>query len=141
MLCLQNKSRGLTLAEALVVLLIFAILLGLALAQYNKTNEHSYGLEAKAALRRIAEGEKNYRLENGTSYYPASGTVTDLNYINGNLSLLLKETHWNYSITGYNSGGNYTAYANRNGTGGYLDCVYAINDTTDEPIRSSQCPP
>ena len=140
-----RKNSGLTVVEALVVMLLIAILSGLAIRYFEKTGEHGRGLEAKAALRRIADAEKNYRLENGT-YYPLCPTAspevveTDRNNINGNLSIMLSGTDWIYSIAS-SSGDNYRAYANRTGTGTYSGCVYSINESGTEPEKNSQCLP
>lgn len=133
-----KKGSGLTLTEVLIVITILGILSGLALSQFNKSKERSLTREAKANLKRIAEAQKNYNLEND-QYYPGSGSVTDINTINSNLSVMLIETNWDYFISSTTTA-DYTAYANRAGSGSYLDCEYSLSYNADEPTPNSSCP-
>ena len=133
-----KKGSGLTLIEVLIVIIILGILSGLALPQFNKSKERSLAREAKANLKRIAEAQKNYNLEND-GYYPGSGNVTDINTINSNLNVMLIETNWDYFINS-TIAADYTAYANRAGTSGYLDCEYSLSYNADEPTPNSSCP-
>ncbi len=132
------RKQGVTLTEILTVIIIIAILAALALPQFATTRERALSKEAKANLKIIDAAEKIYRMEVGF-YYPYSGTYSDPADINANLKLSLTENNWDYSITG-GSGSAYTATANRQGSGGYLDCQYSVSDSSGEPTPNASCP-
>lgn len=135
-----KKDRGFTLIELLIVIIIIGILAAVALPQFNKTKEHALGKEAIANLKLIAAAEKIYRMENENNYYyPSSGNLTNISDINTNLKLSLTEANWDYGVVGGES--SFTAYALRNGSGGYLECRYALphNDSDGEP-NPDECP-
>ncbi len=139
-----KKSKGFTLTELLTVIVIIGVLATLGLPNYVRSREQAFGREAWGNLNLIAVAEKTYRLEaNPTTYYipsppPPPPNIAD---INNNLKLLLSVRNWDYSITG--GANTFTAYANRQGTGGYLDCQYSINESPNEPVvasASGTCP-
>lgn len=135
---LLRRVRAVTLTEILTVLIIIAILAALALPQFATTRERALSKEAKANLKIIDAAEKIYRMEAGF-YYPYSGMQSDPAELNTNLKLSLTENNWDYAITG-NSGAGYTASANRQGSGGYLDCQYSISESSGEPTPNASCP-
>ena len=137
---LNKKGQGVTLTEVLVVMLIIAILAALALPQFAATRERALSKEAKANLKLIDAAEKIYRMENAIYYPYAAGQVDDPATINDKLKLSISETNWNYSLVGDGSGGTYSAYANRSGTGGYYDCEYSLNSSGGDPTGNSNCP-
>ncbi len=135
-----NSVTGVTITEVLVVVMILGILAGLALPQFNASRERAFAKEAKADLKRIAEAERGYLVENG-QYYPGSGTITDIAVINRSLGLMLRKDakrDWDYSI---NSTGidDFTAYAKRR-TGSYSGCEYSLPHTIEEPTPNVSCP-
>ncbi len=136
--------EGFTLYELLVVIIIVALVAAIALPNFTGLKERSLGKAAKAQLKLIIRAERDRYMENGTFYPSDSSTVTDINAINSNLSIILTGSDWNYSVTG--TQGNVTAYADRIGTGGYLDCqyslVYNVTNTSNavEPTANSACP-
>jgi len=137
---LYKNKHGATLSEMLVVLLILAILVALVLPQFNALRERGLAREAKANLKLISVAEKIYRMRLG-SYYPSSAwTDNNITTISTFLKLNITQTNWLYSIAGGTD--TFTAYADRNGTGGYLDCIYNVtpNSTNGEPAGSSSCP-
>lgn len=131
----KNKKRSMTLLEIIIIIIIIGILAALGLPNFEKGIERARVKEAIVNLRLIAAAERNFRLETG-SYY-SSGNIDD---INTNLKLQLDEDNWDYSIssTGAN---NFTATADRQGTGTYSSCEYAIGQDDDEPAPSGgSCP-
>src|SRR5437899_5280534 len=69
----NHKSLGFTLIELMVVLVIAAVLIGLALPAYQQYVYKSRRADATVAIRNIQLTEEKYRANN-TTY----GTVTDL---------------------------------------------------------------
>jgi len=128
----KSSLTGFTLIELVVTVAIIVILAGIGIPNYYKAKERAIGREPQANLKLIAAAEKIYKLETG-SYY-ISSTPAD---INTNLKLSLNDTYWDYEITG--SASSFTAYAYRNGSGGYLDCEYSHDGSDDEPDPTS-CP-
>lgn len=134
-----DKGKGLSLLEIIIVVVIVGILGGLTFLYYTPTKEHAMGKEARTNLRLILAAEKIYRLETG-NYYPPTGNESNATAINANLRLNIKTDKWGYAI--YNNGTSFTAYADRSGTGSYLDCQYTImqNATNGEPTAGASCP-
>ncbi len=136
---LRLKDKGFTLIEILVVIIIIGILATLGMVNYSGVKERALGKEAIASLKLMAAAEKIYRMEQG-GYFPVSGGgQSNLTAINNNLKLSLTNTSWNYNISGGNT--TFTAYADRQGSGGYLNCLYTLtyNDTDGEPDPTN-CP-
>jgi prepilin-type N-terminal cleavage/methylation domain-containing protein len=130
----MKAKKGFTLLEIIIVIVIIGILSTFGISQYIPARERALGKEATANLKLIAAAERIYRMENDT-YYPASGTVNGVNNINTNLKLSLTTQSWHYSITGGTD--TFTASASRNGSGGYLECIWSINETQEDPVVST----
>lgn len=132
--------RGVTLLEMLVIIVIIGVLATLAVTSFEGARERVFGKEAIVSLRLIAAAEKIFRLETN-SYYPDStaSPVDAIFDINTNLKLQLNENNWDYSISSTGPG-NFTATADRQGTGGFRDCVYTITQGQDEPSAGASCP-
>ena len=64
----ENKNKGFTLLEMLVVVLIIGILAGIALPQYNKAVEKTRLTEALLNIKTIEGAMQRYILKNG---YPS----------------------------------------------------------------------
>jgi prepilin-type N-terminal cleavage/methylation domain-containing protein len=129
-------KRGFTLTELLIVIVIVGVLTTLAVTQYGSVKERALSREAMANLKLIAAAERIYRMEQGF-FYPSGGAgQNDFNEINNKLRLSLTERNWDYNIVGGDA--NFTAQADRQGTGGYLDCQYKIdNNNPDEPVPTN----
>lgn len=93
------KERGFTILELIVVLVVIGILSTLAVSYYRSYKERVLDKQVDAALRLIQQGQKVYYMEKG-SYYPTGGSTseTNINLINGNLSILLDEQSWDYTV-------------------------------------------
>ena len=135
---MYKKKRSFTVVELVVVAIIIGILAMVAMPTYQVTRERTLGNEARANLRLVAAAERIYNMEAGGAYPPA-GTITNPATILSNLRVTLNENNWDYSITG-GGGVNYSATAARNGTGGFLDCAWTVNNVVPEPLKNASCP-
>ena len=127
------KVTGWTLIEFLVVLIIIAILAGLAIPNFSRTRERALDKEAQTALRLIQAAERVY-LSKYATYWPAP-TLAD---INTNLKLDLASGSWNFSAPTANA----TAF-NANATRADSSRTWSITqDTSTAPVCSGpSCPP
>lgn len=132
--------KGVTLLEVLVIIVIIGVLATLAVPNFERARERAFGKEAIVSLRLIAAAEKIYRLEQDY-YYPDStaSPVDAISDINTDLKLQIDENNWDYFISSTGPG-NFTATADRQGAGGFRDCVYTITQGQDEPSASASCP-
>jgi prepilin-type N-terminal cleavage/methylation domain-containing protein len=130
-------KRSFTLVELLIVVVIVGVLTTLAVTQYGSVKERTLSREAIANLKLITAAERIYGMEYD-GYYPVS-TQDDINL---NLRLSVNERNWDYAVS--TSGGNFTATADRQGTGGYLDCQYTFTDADiaadRDPVPNVSCP-
>ncbi|MCM8789682.1 MAG: hypothetical protein NC916_01485 [Candidatus Omnitrophica bacterium] len=125
--------RGITFLEVLIIIIIIGILATLAIPNFERAREMALKREAIANLRLIAAAERIYRLRTGTFYSSA-----DIDTINTTLKLQLNEDNWDCSIVA--TANTFTATADRQGGGGFLDCQYTINESQDEPSPNASCP-
>ena len=70
---MRTTSRGFTLIEVLVVLVVLAILSAIAIARYVSTKDAAYVASMKADLRNLALYEQNYLMDSQGSYFSGSG--------------------------------------------------------------------
>lgn len=93
------KSKGFTLTELLMVVVILGILGGIAIPRYFPQAEKARVAEAVSMLSAIRQAEEGYRLENGT--YLALATAADGNnwLAVGIEDPNLSSTDWGYSVT------------------------------------------
>ena len=136
----KRKAEGFTLLELVIVIVVIGILSTLALPNYTRSREQALGREAQSNLRLVLAAEKIYRMEYPT-YWPASGSDSNLININNNLKLSLTDTNWTWAITGTSGPPpTFTASADRRGSGGYLNCQYTINQNSTDPAPIASCP-
>ena len=81
---IKNSSQGFTLLELLVVVLIIALLAGIALPQYRKATEKAKATQALTLLRSLYQSAQRYFLTNGQ--LPSSITDLDLETSNSALN-------------------------------------------------------
>ncbi len=93
----KTNSKGFTMLEILMVVIILAVLATIAVPMFTKAIRTAREREAKAMLKLIVQAQKVYRLEN-TFYYPFSGSQGNTSNINQNLSLDLHERYWDFTV-------------------------------------------
>ena len=67
--------NGFTLIEVLVVMVVLAILSGIAIAQYLGTKDAAYVASMKADLRNFALYETNYHIDSQGTYFSGNGAA------------------------------------------------------------------
>ena len=138
-------KKSFTLLELVIVIVIIGILATLGLSQYYPLRERALSREATANLRLIRAAERIYRMESNNAAYGAcqcsdgvtcnSGAVIPVG-CNFLLKLSLNTQNWTYAVTATGSGSTaaFTATAGRQGSGGYLDCQWSIDQAQDDPV-------
>ncbi len=123
------RSKGFTLIELMVVVIIMSIMVALTVPNYINTREKALDKEAVAALRLVYAANKHYfsKLDH---YYPTAGSPTIAN-INANLSIALSSGAWNYALSG--TGATFSATAGRGGR------TWTVNQGTSTPACSGTC--
>lgn len=140
---MKKVFKGFTLIELIAVVVIVGILAAIAYPQYQKTKERALGREARANMELILAALKIYRMQNG-EYYPASGTIDDINTINSVLKLSLNEEEWDYTLFACGSPDRPCARASRK-NGPYSistgsPCRYSIGHNPDRVVKGTFCP-
>jgi type II secretory pathway pseudopilin PulG len=115
----------------MIVIVIMGILVSLSLPTYIGSREKAYDKEAITALRLIRSANRQYFSEI-EYFYPFGTTVSNVNQINGNLSIDLPGDRWTYAVSG---GGVFSATATRS-PGAARN--WLINMTT-EPTCAGSC--
>ena len=108
------RQDGVTLIELILVVVVLAILAGMAYPSYMRMQERAIDGEAQACLRLISSAQMAYRFENAGLFYRTGGEA-DINNINSRLSLQLSDRNFDYSITGANPGFTAIAYRDQRG--------------------------
>jgi type IV pilus assembly protein PilE len=128
----RGLKSGFTLIELMVVVIIIGILASLAIPSYTITKERVLNKEAIIALKLIRAANKQYFIKNHI-YFRWRTSEADINMINGNLSLDLNSSNWNFVVTG---GDTFVATAVRF-PGAARN--WTINESTDTPWCSGSC--
>jgi len=133
---MKKITKGFTLVELIVVVIIIGILVAIAVPAFLKTQERAFDKDAIASLKLIQAAEKIYRQETGF-YYPPTGSETDPSNINTFLKLSLPKDatrKWNYSVDSTGSGS-----MGRTDTG--TSRTWALPITDEEPgCSGTSCP-
>jgi len=122
-----KQTKGFTILEMIIAIIIIGILATLAINNYSATREKILDNQAIANLKLIRTAEKSYYLDIGT-YYPVSygDIVSDIALINQNLKVFLpagSNRSWNYEVWG-KSGYDQCYQATRNGGNGRIWILY-----------------
>lgn len=134
------KSRGFTLAELLIVVVVIGILATIALPIYTKAMERAKDQEAITNLKLIKAGELIFYSEHNAFFGPQPADIgSNANEIalNTNLKLRLPTALplvWEYAVSAV-SGSTFSATASRD-TG--VIRTYTMTEST-EPICSGGC--
>jgi len=79
-----------------------SILASLGMVGYTKAKENTYDKEAVTNLKIMQAGQQSYRMTMST-YYPPSGSVSDITAINNNLGVFIVgnelQKAWNYTVS------------------------------------------
>ncbi len=92
---LKKPGRGFTVVELLIVIIIIAVLAGLAVTQYQRSVEKSRKAEAIAVLSATRQAELRYFAQKNT--YTIDGTKLDYNPTVGDTSGQTR--HFTYNIS------------------------------------------
>ncbi len=95
--------KGFTLIEVLIVVIILGILATIAVPQFTKIVEKTYGAELGTNVAAIQTGQAIYALENDGSYVAADGATA----INASYSITIKEKDWDLET---DASGNISAF-------------------------------
>ena len=108
-MCSKKFTKGFTLLELLVVVLIIGILAGIALPQHKKAVEKSKASQGLTLIKAISESIKSYHLTTG--HYPTSFEQLDIDipesfdkdekFIHNNVTYGKSNKDWNISIERY----------------------------------------
>jgi len=135
----KEKEAGFTLIELIIVVLIVAVLAGIAIPNYVKSKGRVIEKEGIANVKLIAGAETISNSENGAYTACVCSNATDCVAATGCaqlLKIMLNSTNWNYSVDG---SGNITASAQ--GASGLGGCTYTLAPAsyTNEPVAAA-CP-
>ena len=110
------NGRGFSLIELLIVLIIIAILAGIAIPRYMSSTTKAKQTEAKEILRQIYLLERSYFHVNDEYWIPLSGVIADKNNPDAFLDLgveIMPSARYRYEITGDQDHFTATATADR----------------------------
>ncbi|MBN1587856.1 MAG: prepilin-type N-terminal cleavage/methylation domain-containing protein [Candidatus Omnitrophica bacterium] len=127
----RPDTKGITLLEILITLIVLGILSAFAIPALQKPAEKSRYNEGVALLELISSAQKIYRLNFNTFYPPGNGTVSAVATINSNLDIdmpVTAESGFNLSVRTSGGGSNFDATLTRVG-GSQNGRTITIDDT------------
>ena len=107
----MSNSKGFTLIEIIVALVILAMLAAVALPNYTTMMVQGGANAAQNNLIAIYNAQKTYYLTNGSYYISASCASNDIANINATLNLNITDSQFSYCCTNTN---NFTCTATNN---------------------------
>lgn len=114
----MRRTKGFTLTEVLIAIVVVAVLAGLALPNYFRTVEQARSNEAISNLNTVYMGQRIYRLNAGRFWPNPDGANSTLADINNNLNLELTTRFYNtITVTSTGAGTAFTAVAARGNPG------------------------
>lgn len=127
-------TRGFTLVELLVVVLIIAVLAAVALPQYNKAVKRAQGREVYAAIDALDKALETYYLENGTytmqvgcPEHPGWFSREPVNQEGLNIDIPTLKHFWFKKYVGTGSTDDSHSFAGISGYLGNPDTVYYVS--------------
>lgn len=132
------RSRGFTLLEQIIVIVIIGILATLGITQYQAYRENILDREARENLKMIRSAERIFAMETQGAYYPSLGNEADITVINANLKVDIRagaQRNWDYSV--FNTG---CARATRFNGPDTRSWFLTTNDADGEPDPGAGCP-
>ena len=72
---MRRRRTGFTLIELILVMVVIAILSGIAIAKFLRTKESAYVASMQADLRNFALYEQNYLMDSKGSYFSGNGSA------------------------------------------------------------------
>jgi prepilin-type N-terminal cleavage/methylation domain-containing protein len=121
MLGRKMGSKGFTLIELIVVVIVIGVLATIAVPQYMSAVERAKGGKAKNALGLISRAEKMYKAQNDVYVVFAAASPGNANATLGTFIELTEvdnDSDWTYGVTSTDTSANFTATATR-GAGTY----------------------
>ena len=136
------KSKGFTLMELMVVLIVMGVIAGLAMPKYARSVESSHRKDAENQLLLVHSAQDMYASRNNNVYWgPAAGATPALKLadINQNLGLNILANGMDYDCTTAGGGGdNYTCTAARNGGAAF---TITVTEAVINPGANPSCAP
>lgn len=112
---LTQNSKGFTLIEILVVIVILSAVTAFAVPSYRKTVEQAHQRDAITQLRALHAAQAIFRsTSNNDLYYPSNNSTVAIDAINTNLGINLIANDMTYTCTGIGGGTSYRCDAVRN---------------------------
>ncbi|MFL5488504.1 MAG: type IV pilin protein [Gemmatimonadaceae bacterium] len=71
----MSRTKGFTLVELLIVVVIIGLLAAIAIPKFANTKDKAYVAEMKSDLRNLATYEEQYAADNGGIYFAGTATM------------------------------------------------------------------
>ena len=133
----SSRPGGMTLLELIVVLIIAALLLGMASAMSGKSVEHGRKRNAELNLAAINNAQRQYKLQAGQYYVPDSAANNTTAHIAAILGINIEDPYFEYAILN-STGGRYRAVARRT-AGMCVNATMEIVSDNSTPVKNG-CP-